>query len=188
MTQVHKHAHHPQEDSTNPVPIGSPWIPHEENNNDVKMKDMEGSFTDDEEDWLSDLSGAFEHLEGDTTLANATIFIQNGIWWHEVRKAVVNSDPGRVWEILKLWIFTFAGSGNPYYSQYLLELYCNFKWEFSPKMCDAILMHWVVNLHGKADMFIKMDLMQEHFNFWLEDMAQHKGKEFDELFIDGCSQ
>lgn len=31
-------------------------------------------------------------------------------------------------------------------------------------------------------MFIKMDMMQEHFNFWLEDMAQHKGKEFEEPF------
>lgn len=27
-----------------------------------------------------------------------------------------------------------------------------------------------------------MDLMQEHFNFWLEEMVQHKGKEFDEPF------
>jgi hypothetical protein len=179
-TQAHKRACHPREDSTNPVPLGSPWIPHE--NNDVEMKDMEGSFPEDEEDRLSDLSGASEHLEGDTTLANATLFIRNGIWWREVCKAVANGDPGRVWEILKLWIFTFAGSGNPYYSQYLLELYCNFKWEFSPKMRDAILMHWVVNLHGKAGMFIEMDLMQEHFNFWLEDMAQHKGKEFDEPF------
>ena len=24
--------------------------------------------------------------------------------------------------------------------------------------------------------------MQEHFNFWLEDLAQHKGKEFDDRF------
>jgi hypothetical protein len=127
MTQVHKCACHPQEDSTNPMPLGSPWIPHEEDNNDVEMKDMEGSFPEDEEDRLSDSSEASEHLEGDTTLANATLFIWNGIWWHEVCKAVANSDPGRVWEILKLWIFTFAGSSNTYYSQYLLELYCNFK-------------------------------------------------------------
>jgi hypothetical protein len=27
-----------------------------------------------------------------------------------------------------------------------------------------------------------MDLLQEHFNFWLEEMAQHKGKEFNEPF------
>lgn len=48
------------------------------------------------------------------------------------------------------------------YSLYLLELYCNFKWEFSPRLRDAILMNWVVNLHGKPGMFIEMDLMQEH--------------------------
>lgn len=27
-----------------------------------------------------------------------------------------------------------------------------------------------------------MDLMQEHFNFWLEVLVQHKGKEFDDKF------
>jgi hypothetical protein len=43
-------------------------------------------------------------------------------------------------------------------------------------------MNWVVNLHGQPGMFIEMDLMQEHFNFWLEDMAQHKGKGFEEPF------
>lgn len=25
-----------------------------------------------------------------------------------------------------------------------------------------------------------MDLMQEHYNLWLEELAQHKGKEFDD--------
>lgn len=82
----------------------------------------------------------------------------------------------------KVWIFTFSGSGNPYYSTYLLELYCCFKWEFPAPLQDAILMNWLVNLHGLPGFFVEMDLMQEHFNFWLEDMVQHKGKEFDDPF------
>ena len=47
---------------------------------------------------------------------------------------------------------------------------------------QAILNNWLVNLHGKDGEWIEMDLMQEHFNFWLEEMAQHKGKAFDEPF------
>jgi hypothetical protein len=81
-----------------------------------------------------------------------------------------------------VWIFTFSGSGNPYYAQYLLELYCNFKWEFAEAMKAAIFQNWLVNPHGKPGQWIEMDLMQEHFNFWLEDMAQHKGKEFDDPY------
>ena len=43
-------------------------------------------------------------------------------------------------------------------------------------------MNWLVNRKGLPGHFLEMDLMQEHFNFWLEDLADHKGKEFDEPF------
>ncbi|KAG6907428.1 hypothetical protein DXG01_008893 [Tephrocybe rancida] len=173
-TSAFKRAQGPPSDDINAVPQGSPW---------PSSPTQEAEALDDETDRLSDLSGAEECAEeGDVTLANSILFVHNAIWWREMCRAVARGDTGRIWEILKIWIFTFAGSGNPYYSGYLLELYCNFKWEFSTKLRNAILMNWVVNLHGKPGMFIKMDLMQEHFNFWLEEMAQHKGKEFDEPF------
>lgn len=35
---------------------------------------------------------------------------------------------------------------------------------------------------GVPGHFLKIDLLQEHSNFWLKDLAQHKGKEFDEPF------
>ncbi|KAF8803454.1 hypothetical protein BYT27DRAFT_7260192 [Phlegmacium glaucopus] len=54
--------------------------------------------------------------------------------------------------------------------------------EWSDLLIDAIQKNWVVNLKGQQGHFIKMDLMQEHFNFWLEDLAQHKGKQFDDVF------
>jgi hypothetical protein len=61
-------------------------------------------------------------------------------------------------------------------------MYCMLKWEVKPELRDAILMNWVVNRSGKPGHCLEMDLLQEHSNFWLEDMAQHKGKEFDEPF------
>ncbi|KAF8810192.1 hypothetical protein BYT27DRAFT_7011859, partial [Phlegmacium glaucopus] len=118
----------------------------------------------------------------DTTLANSILFIRNAIWWREVCTAVAEGDSGRVWEIMKVWLVTFAGSGNPYYCQFLMELFCNFKWKWSDLLIDAIQKNWVVNLKGQQGHFIEMDLMQEHFNFWLEDLAQHKGKQFDDVF------
>jgi hypothetical protein len=82
----------------------------------------------------------------------------------------------------QVWIFTFAGSGNPNYTTYLLETYCNLVFEFPEDMRQALLENWLVNLKGLPGHFLEMDLMQEHCNFWLEHMAQHKGKEFDDAF------
>lgn len=42
--------------------------------------------------------------DADLTLANSTLFIRNGIWWREVCSAVAEGDPGRVWEILKVYL------------------------------------------------------------------------------------
>ncbi|EGO18771.1 hypothetical protein SERLADRAFT_443742 [Serpula lacrymans var. lacrymans S7.9] len=68
----------------------------------------------------------------DLTLANTILFIQNRMLWWEMCQAISLGDTGRVLEVLKFWVFTFAGGKNPYYLQYLLELFCNFKWESWP--------------------------------------------------------
>lgn len=44
----------------------------------------------------------------------------------------------------------------------------------------ALFDNWFVNLPGKPGHFHERDLMQERFNFWLEELAKHKGKEFDD--------
>ncbi|KAH7903329.1 hypothetical protein BJ138DRAFT_1120498 [Hygrophoropsis aurantiaca] len=186
-TQAYLRARNPSLGQNHPdeVPLGSPWT----NVREPEHMDLEidalsnGSDEQNNLETLSVLSNAGDAEDGaDISLANSTLYIRNGIWWREVCRAVADGDTGRVWEIMKIWIFTFSGSGNPFYSQYLMELYCNFKWEFSEELKKTILDNWVVNLHGEPGRFIEMDLMQEHFNFWLEEMAQHKGKEFEDPY------
>ncbi|KAH8101947.1 hypothetical protein BXZ70DRAFT_891314 [Cristinia sonorae] len=121
-----------------------------------------------------------EVFKGDYPLANSCLLMRDGIWFLEVCRAVATGDTGRVWEILKVWIFTFAGSGHSNYTTYLLELYCKFRYETDDATRTAIMNNWLVNLSGKHGQFLELDLMQEHFNFWLEELAQHKGKEFDD--------
>ncbi|KAF9233099.1 hypothetical protein BU15DRAFT_66865 [Melanogaster broomeanus] len=59
--------------------------------------------------------------------------------------------------------------GNPNYTQYLLELYCNFKWEFPSALKTAILT-------------IGSSTSMESLQFLVRREAQHKGQEFDEPF------
>lgn len=57
-----------------------------------------------------------------------------------------------------------------------------FKWEVGKKFFKAIMQKWLVNQHGIPGHFIELDLLQEFSNFWLEDLAQHKGQEFDRVW------
>ncbi|THH16899.1 hypothetical protein EUX98_g9229 [Antrodiella citrinella] len=119
-------------------------------------------------------------FKGDWPLANSIILMRDGIWFLEVCRAVALGDVGRVWEVLKVWILTFSGGGNTNYVSYLLDMYCKITMETPEPMRLAVFNNWLVNLQGKPGHFLELDLMQEHFNFWLEELAQHKGKEFDE--------
>ncbi|TCD67611.1 hypothetical protein EIP91_012176, partial [Steccherinum ochraceum] len=158
---------------------GQPSAPEGLGDGDNNMVNSTGP----ELDTLSELSFTSSSTEEpDVTLANSVLFMRNAIWWREECEAVTQGDAERIWEILKVWILTFTGSGNPYYSQYLLELYCTFKWEVGEKFFKAIMQNWLVNQHGIPGHFIELDLLQEFFNFWLEDLAQHKGQEFDRVW------
>ncbi|KAF8056279.1 hypothetical protein FPV67DRAFT_1678179 [Lyophyllum atratum] len=121
-------------------------------------------------------------FDGDRVLANAILFLQDAGWWVEASYAVREGDIGRVFEIIKIWIFSFTGTSNRNYSNWLLELYCLFRYESSKDMSDGILNNWLVNLTGELGKWIEADLMQEHYNRWLEDMAEKMGGEFDDKF------
>ncbi|KAA1470451.1 hypothetical protein DENSPDRAFT_774873 [Dentipellis sp. KUC8613] len=125
----------------------------------------------------SSVEGSFQ---GDWAFANSIILMRDGIWFLEACHSIASGDTGRTWEILKIWIFTFAGAGNSNYANYLLELYCSIELEFPESTRVALFNNWLVNLTGKPGRFHPLDLMQEHFNFWLEELAQHKGKEFND--------
>ncbi|RDB16838.1 hypothetical protein Hypma_002483 [Hypsizygus marmoreus] len=121
-------------------------------------------------------------FDGDRVLANAILFLQDAGWWIEASYAVSEGDIGRVYEIVKIWIFSFTGTSNWNYSNWLLELYCLLRYEASKDMSNGILNNWLVNLTGELGKWIEADLMQEHYNRWLEDMAEKSGRDFDDKF------
>ncbi|KAI0312034.1 hypothetical protein OF83DRAFT_1067874, partial [Amylostereum chailletii] len=124
-------------------------------------------------------------VEGDYVLANSSLLMRDGLEFLEVCRATALGDIGRVLEVHKKWIFAFAGSGNSNYTAYMSEQFINLEYDFSRDALAtriALLNNYLVNLKGQVGHFHELDLMQEHFNFWLEELAQHKGLEFDSDF------
>ncbi|PPQ87647.1 hypothetical protein CVT25_011485 [Psilocybe cyanescens] len=111
-----------------------------------------------------------ENFDGDRVLANSILFLQDFGWWTEINYAISEGDIGRTFEIMKIWIFTFAGSSHQNYVEYLLEVYCLLRYDASKDLREGILNNWPGGL-GK---WIEGDLLQEHYNRWLEDMIKEE--------------
>lgn len=60
---------------------------------------------------------------------------------------------------------------------------CLIELELPARTRMVLMDNWLVNLKGQPGHFQEHDLMQEHFNFWLEELSQHKGKEFDDKWF-----
>jgi hypothetical protein len=61
-------------------------------------------------------------------------------------------------------------------------MYCLIRYESSKDLQDAILNNLLVNITGELGNWIEHDLLQEHYNRWLEYMIQRTGGDFDDYF------
>ncbi|KAJ6452362.1 hypothetical protein C8R47DRAFT_1204352 [Mycena vitilis] len=122
------------------------------------------------------------NFTGDRVLRNSQIFLQDFGWWIEFSKAVPEGDIGRVWEIMKIWIFKFAGSSHQNYVKYLLEVYCMLRYEASKDLRDGILNNWLLNIKGELGKWIPAsDVLalasgQKAMAFWLWYQGQSQAK------------
>ncbi|KAJ7208822.1 hypothetical protein GGX14DRAFT_632643 [Mycena pura] len=121
-------------------------------------------------------------FDGDRVLSNAILFLMEFGWWIELNYAIPEGDVGRVFEILKIFIFTFAGSSNQNYMRYMLDLYALLEFECSPELKEALLNNWLINLCGELGKFLEGDLMQEWNNRWLSDFSGQRGGDYDDKF------
>ncbi|KAJ3716790.1 hypothetical protein DFJ43DRAFT_1006589 [Lentinula guzmanii] len=148
-------------DWTKNVPMGTPWT-------GLAAEDI-------------GLAPSTKHA--DDVLANSIAFMRDTLVSRECANAVASGDVGRVWEVLKVMLFTFAGSAHSKYATYLLETITVLEIESSAALRKALLSTMLVNLSGKPGTFAPCDLIQEYFNRLLEAIVERKGKEFDHSFI-----
>ncbi|KAL0057682.1 hypothetical protein AAF712_015669 [Marasmius tenuissimus] len=158
------------------------------NEMEIEQDDLENSEnipnrTPKEESKKAEIPKEEPGFTGDRVLANLILFQLEYSWWIEAAYAVSEGDIGRAFEVIKIWLFMFAGSSNSNYRDLLLEMWCLFKYEASQELKDAIWNNWLVNLTGELGKWIPADLMQEHYNRWLEDHVEKSGLSFDDPFL-----
>jgi hypothetical protein len=61
----------------------------------------------------------------------------------------------------------------------MLELACNFLYEFPPALQYAVLNNYLANTTGLLGHWLELDLLQEHFNFWIKCLFNSKSHDFD---------
>ncbi|KAJ7018511.1 hypothetical protein C8F04DRAFT_922199, partial [Mycena alexandri] len=164
------------------APTGSPWTKPETDDNPPPAPNpppkSKKSGNEDGPQVHTESPG----FDGDRVLSNAILFLMEFGWWIELNYAIAEGDVGRVMQILKILIFTFTGTSNQNYMGYSLDLYALLEYECSPELKEAILSNWLLNLAGEVGRWIEGDLMQEHYNRWLEDMVKRRGGNFDDKF------
>ncbi|KAH9031765.1 hypothetical protein EDB85DRAFT_1865564 [Lactarius pseudohatsudake] len=99
---------------------------------------------------------------------NAVLFLRDGLILREFSDAIKSGDSGRVLLVLKLWAFSFRGSGRSKYAYEVLHLLHNITHVWPEPVVTIVLNNWLVNPTGKANSFVELDLMQEHLNYWIK--------------------
>lgn len=122
-------------------------------------------------------------LKGDQVLARSVAFIRDAMLAREMAHATSDGDVGHIWEIIKVMLFTFAGSTHSNYVKYLLEMITNLELECTPELWQALLQISLINLTGKDGHWAAGDFIQEYFNCLLEAIVQRKGVEYGDKFI-----
>jgi hypothetical protein len=155
------------------IPKGHDWVseptPVKENNQHTKKK--KGTELD---------PGPFQ---GDQVLAKSIAFMRETMHAREMTLATAQGDPGRIWEMIKVMVFTFAGSTHSKYTQYLLELITDLEFECSAELRMALLRTTLANLRGFEGRWMAGDFIQEYFNRLLETVVQRKGVEYGDSFV-----
>ncbi|KAG9092764.1 hypothetical protein FS749_015455 [Ceratobasidium sp. UAMH 11750] len=127
--------------------------------------DSQSSGTEDMEG-LNPTSGVPLAKLGDPALGNAQLLMRDGFWYLEF--------------VLR---FTFWGGGATNYGNELLELACNYFYEYPADLQSAILNNYLVNPSGLPNHWHELDLLQEHHNLWIKHVFNKKNSDFDSKFL-----
>ncbi|KAG9090387.1 hypothetical protein FS749_000598 [Ceratobasidium sp. UAMH 11750] len=119
-------------------------------------------------------------LSGDGVLANNKLLMRECFFMAEYDAAMTEGDPGRMLKIMNVFLFGFWGTNSINYGNKLLEMTCNFKYEYPPNMKQAIIDNMLMNPSGLPKHWQAGDLLQEHHNLKIKTIYNSKSSNFDD--------
>ncbi|KAJ7699248.1 hypothetical protein B0H17DRAFT_1256751 [Mycena rosella] len=120
---------------------------------------------------------------GDNIYFDTGTFMHDAMISREAAAAAAQADVGRVWEALKVMVFTFAGSNHKKYMGYLLEMICDLELESNPFLKDATLMSMVLNPDGRDGNCKPCDIFQELLNRCIDPVVQRKDTDYGSYHV-----
>ncbi|KAJ7863876.1 hypothetical protein B0H13DRAFT_2069951, partial [Mycena leptocephala] len=114
-------------------------------------------------------------IKGDMVFENAILFMRDALLTREFTDAIKAGDSGRVVNILRLWAFSYRGSGRSKYAHEMLHLLHNLICVWTKELRHVVLQNWLLNPTGKPNSFVEIDLVQEHLNFWIKKIYKADG-------------
>ncbi|KAH9938037.1 uncharacterized protein B0H18DRAFT_965183 [Fomitopsis serialis] len=103
--------------------------------------------------------------QGDIVLENAILFLRDALIMRLLTDTVKCGDSGRLVLVLKVLALYYRGCGRNKYALEVLFLIHNLEHVWPEPLRKIILNNWLVNPTGKANAWVEVDLLQEHFNF-----------------------
>ncbi|KAJ7497873.1 hypothetical protein B0H11DRAFT_2384714 [Mycena galericulata] len=115
---------------------------------------------------------------GDQVSFDDGTFMHDAMISREVAAAAAQGAVGRVWEGLKVMVFTFGGSSHSKYMNYLLEMIVDLELESNAFLRDANLMSMVLNPDGSEGGCKPCDIFQEFLNRCIDPVVQRKDADY----------
>jgi hypothetical protein len=103
-----------------------------------------------------------EPFSWDTLYLHGSSMLRHGLLHSELRDAVRQGDPGRVWATFPYFCAVFRATNKHIYSREIIELLHRYHNIWTPDLRMAMLCHSVVNTTGKPGCWEGIDQYQEH--------------------------
>uniref|UniRef100_A0A0W0G0K4 DUF6589 domain-containing protein n=1 Tax=Moniliophthora roreri TaxID=221103 RepID=A0A0W0G0K4_MONRR len=109
--------------------------------------------------------------DGNMVYENTILFMQDALLSKEFSNAVKAGDSGCMVLVLKTWALSFCVNSQTKYAHEMVILIHNLSVIWPPAVRAIVLNNWLLNLLGNPNSWVEVDLMQEHFNFWIKNLT-----------------
>ncbi|KAG8793252.1 hypothetical protein FRC12_003389 [Ceratobasidium sp. 428] len=116
-----------------------------------------------------------EEAGSDDVLRNSILVIRDALLFRSFVTSVKCSNMAMIELILKIWAISFRGSGRTQYAGELLRLRHNLLHAWPKPLRELVLSNMLVNMTGKKNGWKKIDLLQEHMNYWIKTIYKARG-------------